>query len=309
MKLSISFFFIMSFLILQNEGLAQSIEEKLYECLDHYYEEKGIDFDSELNDLESYLIQTEQIEGVSGKSYYNFYSKITSNKEISTNIDRERFKTLLDNHNFNYTNTDNCRSSISQFHVEQIAKSKFFLLQQKLDNIRNRSDLKLTPATISSAIVEVLSPSDFETPFYRASALLTVLFISDSTSDTEVNSEDPDHNKHGEDYSSYETFEIILKDDHNIYVGDKITDLKDLPKILEPFIRENLPEQHIVIEVSKNASYRVFSNLLDTVSSVYRIIRNDESLGKFKTRFDELSLSQRDSVEILIPKNITVRDF
>ncbi|XWN37233.1 MAG: biopolymer transporter ExbD [Balneola sp.] len=299
----------MSLLVLQNEGLAQSIEEKLYECLDHYYEKKGIDIDSELNDLESYLIQTEQIEGVSGKSYYNFYSKIVSNKGISTNINREKFKTLIDNHNFNYTNTDNCRSSISQFHVEQIAKSKFFVLQQKLNNIRNRSNLKLTPATVSSAIVEVLSPSDFETPFYRASALLTVLFISDLTIKIEVNSADPDQNKHGEDYTSYETFEIILKDDHNIYIGDKIIDLKDLPKTLEPFIRENLPEQNIVIEISQNASYRVFTNLLDTVSSVYRIIRNDESLGKFQTKFDELSSSQRDSVEILIPKNIIVRDF
>jgi hypothetical protein len=88
---------------------------------------------------------------------------------------------------------------------------------------------------VANAIISVLSPADFDKPYYRAMALLTILNISNIETGL-VRKMKP---VKPVDYSDYQTVSIIANSKNEIIYITKIVNEKTLKSELYNFIKQS----------------------------------------------------------------------
>lgn len=147
----------------------------LLDCIIQSYQEKDIDIISELDELEDYLIESKYLKTSSGQSYYDFFQKIIQINEIPATLDIDRFENIYKLTPDKFYNAD-CLEKLKSIDSTVIVKSKYH--QMKL-SMQKASSKGINPSNMARAITEVLTPADFEHPYFRATALLSIAYTSD----------------------------------------------------------------------------------------------------------------------------------
>ena len=286
---------------------SQSLEETLFECLVYYYEDEEIEIVSELDRIESYMIDSGVIKDGSGESFYSFYQNIVEKGEVSTEIDNEKFKRLLEVPSFGYSQTSRCQKIQNEIDSEKVQESKILELKNRLQKLE--TGLDITPKTIASVITEVLSPNDFEESIHRANALLTMLFTGDPIDEIQLESKtgnNEDDRNQLRDTSSFPKFEIELDSENRIFANSEQLNLDILPITLESFLSGNLTEHNVIISTSRDSAYRIYIEILDAVMDVYEKLRDEESIKRYGLNFKDLNDNKRETIQDIIPKIITI---
>lgn len=65
-----------------SEEANQDVEKFLYNCLEESFEKESVDLESELDRLEKFFIQNEDLSDASGDSYFEYLLKIQLKKDI-----------------------------------------------------------------------------------------------------------------------------------------------------------------------------------------------------------------------------------
>jgi hypothetical protein len=149
-----------------NETKDNEIESILLDCLTKSYQEQQVDIRKELDELEKYLIESESLKSSSGQSFYDFYKEIEQLNDVPTTVDSKMFENI-----FKLTPNEfyavECLGRLKDVDSTSLVKSKYY---QMTITMQEAESNQATLSKTANVITSILSPSDFEHPYYRAIA-------------------------------------------------------------------------------------------------------------------------------------------
>src|SRR5690606_32521971 len=117
--------------------------------------------------------------------------------------------------------------------------------------LKKASSQEMTPSNIAGAITAVLSPDDFDHPYYRAIALVSIAYISD-TDQGLFRKLKPIEKA---DYSESEIIEIAVTDMEQILLNGKARNKNELKNTLKEFIQTNKSKHLILFQSEESTPY------------------------------------------------------
>jgi hypothetical protein len=273
------------------------IETILLDCLESSYNEIEVDLNRELDILEKYLIDKGALKSSAGQSYYDIYKQVVEINDIPNELDIDKFENLLKlRPNEYYSNI--CLQSLTEIDSDEIKKSKYYQLTLKMQEFESTEET--SPSTVANAIISVLSPADFDKPYYRAMALLTILNISNIETGL-VRKMKP---VKPVDYSDYQTVSIIANSKNEIIYITKIVNEKTLKSELYNFIKQYQENHLIAFSCEKGTTYDFYLKVQDCISETYTRLRDEKSKELYKKSYSDLMESEKEIVKEIYPQNI-----
>lgn len=168
MKISV-LLLLLCMMICTTNAQQQSVEQIGLECIVASYQKKEINIKAILKELEDYLIQVGSLKDRSGKSYIAFHEKALEVDSIPTRIP-ENLVLTISRVSYGFHMDNECRKHIrSASNFEQSTFKKLIDLSKE----------PLPPHNITKAYgiereLSVMQPKDFENPFYKAMALISI---------------------------------------------------------------------------------------------------------------------------------------
>jgi biopolymer transport protein ExbD len=269
------------------------IESILLGCLTKSYEEQQVDINKELDLLEKYLIESKSLKSSSGQSYFDFYQEIVRLNDIPATLDYDRFDNIYKLTPNQFYSTD-CLEELKRLDSTAIANSKY---NQMTVAIQQAADDEVSPSNIAKAITSVLTPSDFDKPYYRAVALLTIAY----TANTEIGLERQLITVDNEDFSSYEVMTITTTDKNQIILNGKTITQEELEKKLVEFIQTNKSNHQIQFQADKGTSYDFYLRVQETIKTVYNDLRVKLAKEKFNKSYNELNEDEQKEIREIYP--------
>jgi len=271
----------------------ETLECILFDCLVENFKDKGINIKYELNELENYLIKNKLIESSSGEAYFNFYKKVEESNDFPVILDKERFS-KISNVNLQKSYSNDCLEKIFELNPEEIKTSKFYKLY--LINQGTNIDSELSLSNIAKNITSILTPKDLETPYYRASLLLSIIHISQLESGFESKVIIKENNN--------PELSIKISSENKIFIGNKEISIEELKTKLEEFILTNKNKNQIIFSSEKEARYSFYIKVQECIMDVYRKVRESESKKIFKKSFQDLSENEKNEILSTYPSKI-----
>lgn len=269
------------------------IESILLDCLTKSYGEQQVNINKELDLLEKYLIESKSLKSSSGQSYFDFYQEIVRLNDIPATLDYDRFDNIYKLTPTQFYSAD-CLEELKRLDSTAIANSKY---HQMTVAIQQAADDEVSPSNIAKAITSVLTPSDFEKPYYRAVALLTIAY----TANTEIGLERQLITVDNEDFSSYEVMTITTTDKNQIILNGKTITQEELEKKLVEFIQTNKSNHQIQFHADKGTSYDFYLRVQETIKTVYNDLRVKLAKEKFNKSYNELNEDEQKEIREIYP--------
>jgi biopolymer transport protein ExbD len=269
------------------------LEEILLDCLNQSYGEQQVDINNELDEHEAYLIESKSLESTTGQSYFDFYKQVVRLNDIPATLDYGRFENIYKLTPNQFYSID-CLEELKQLDSTTIANSKY---NQMTVAVQKAASDEVSPSKIAKAITSVLSPSDFDTPYYRAVALLTIAYTANPDNGLE---RQLTHNDN-EDYSAYQIMTVSTTDKNQITLNEKEVSQEELKIALSDFIKSNNSNHLIKFQADKGTSYDFYLQVQDTIKSVYNDLRDELANEKFGKTYNELNENEQKEIREIYP--------
>lgn len=269
------------------------IEAILLDCLTKSYGEQQVDFNKELDLLEEYLIENKYLKSASGQSYFNFYQEIVKLNDIPVTLNYGRLSNI-------YKLTPNqlysvdCLEELKQLDSSDIVNSRYNQIKVA---IQQAAADKVSPSNIAKAITSVLTPSDFDKPYYRTIALLTIAY----TANTDIGLERQLITVDKEDFSSYEVIIITTTDENQIILDGQTISLEELEKKLCEFIEISKANHQIQFQPNRGTSYSFYLKVRETINTIYNDLRVKLAQDKFNKSYNELNEDEQKEIREIYP--------
>lgn len=273
------------------------IEGILLDCLTQSYGEQQVDIIKELDELEAYLIESKSLESTSGQSYFDFYEKIVELNDIPATLDNDRFENIF-KLTPNQFYSVHCLEELNQLDSTTIANSKF----KQMTVAIKKADLdEVSPSNIAKAITSVLRSSDFDNPYYRAVALLTIAYSAntDKGLERQLTPNDSENN------NASEPITVSTTDKNQIIVKGKEVSQEELTSILRNFIMINKSNHLIKFQADKGTSYDFYLKVQDAIKSVYNDLQDELANEKFRKTYNELNKNEQKEIREIYPFRMT----
>ena len=272
------------------------IENILMNCLINSYQAKGVDIEDELSKLEKHLIENGDLKSKSGQAFYDFYKKVVSLNDIPTTLNYDKFEAIYKlNPNEYYSN--DCLRELTRLDSLEVATSEYFLLNQKIQEVSQQGNI--SPSKISEAILSVLSPSDFERPYYRASGLLAIAWTSNpETGKTEL------IEPKTIDYSNFPIITIKASDKNEIIVNGETVNENKFETELTAFIRKNQSKHQIEFSSDKETAYGFYIKVQNSILEIYSSLRDEKAKEIFNKSYSNLTVDEQKKINEIYPTRI-----
>jgi len=271
------------------------IEAILFDCLIESYNQQGVDLQLELDSLESYLIENESLTSSSGQSYSDFYQQIVELDDIPATLDYDKFENIYAINPSQYYSTD-CLEKLNTIDSTELANSKHIRMHLAIEKASVNG---VSPSAIASAITGVLGPTDFDHPYYRATALLTIAHTCTGT-DNLKQLEQPIP---GKDASTAVKMTVFVTENTLLVVGTDTVDKEKLHKVLYEFIEVNT-HHTIQLEAESGTHYDFYVEVQDLLARVYMALRNDLAMASYDKSFSELPTERQEEIRAFYPTSI-----
>lgn len=273
------------------------IESVLLDCLESSYNEIGVDLNRELDALEQYLIDDGTLHSNSGQAYFNFYKRVVEINDIPNEIDIDKFENLMKLKPIEYYSSS-CINNLKKNDSTEIINSKYYQMTLKMQEVVTNGEI--SPSSVANAIISVLKPSDFDKPYFRAIALLTIL----NTSNIETGLKRELLPKKQKDYSDFRSVSILANSKSEIILNDKIISSETLKNKLYDFIKNNQEHHLIVFSSEKGTTYDFYLKVQNHIFETYSRLREEKSQELYNKSFSELSEMENDKIKEIYPQNI-----
>jgi len=273
------------------------IETVLLNCLESSYNEIEVELNRELDELEKYLIDKGTLNSSAGQSYYDLYKQVVEINDIPNELNIDKFENLIKlKPNEYYSNI--CLQSLTKIDSSEITASKYYQLTLKMQEVASKGEI--SPSSIANAIISVLTPSDFDNPYYRAIALLTIA----NTSNIETGLVRKMKPINSVDYSNQQTVSILANSNSEIIYNTKIISEKNLKNELYNFIKQNQENHLISFSSEKGTTYDFYLKVQDYISETYSRLRDEKSKELYKKSFSDLTEIEKERIMEIYPQNI-----
>ncbi len=269
-----------------------NIETVLLNCLENSYNKIGVDIYIELDKLEQYLIEKGFLSSTSGQSYYDFYKQIIAVNHMPSKLETDKLDNLLKLKPDNYY-SDICLQRLTKVDSSEIKTSKYYQMVLKMQEIS--SNERISSSSVARALTSILTPSDFDKPYYRAIALLTIVNIS-NIEKTLV--------RKTIDYSDGQKVLILINSKNEIIYNQELVNKRQLKDKLYNFIKQNQANHLIVFSNEKGTAYHLYLKIHNCISETYIKLRNEKSKEFYNKLFSDLTNSEKEKIIKIYPQNI-----
>lgn len=261
----------------------QDVEKFLYNCLEESFEKESVDLESELDRLEKFFIQNEDLSDASGDSYFEYFLKIQLKKDILLAVPppAEDFFELLKLDPGSYYSSD-CLEKLRQMNSQVLYGSSYFLMSKALSALNPET---ITPAEVSRAISEVLNVNDFETPFYRALTLLTMLNLA--SSDPLVSEPTTEFNE-----ADYFVIPIFISGKDELFLSKRPITVEDFRLELEGLIQEHT-DYYMILEFDRKSSFNFYTSIRKEIANILSSLAEEASMTLFNKEYSSLNEAQQ----------------
>lgn len=280
-----------------NSQEVKDIEKVLYDCLNSSFLEKGVNLNNTLTEFENYLLKERILEADAGQSYYDFFKSISNGGKPFESLKVNGFDCLRRLSPKNYYPTV-CLKEILNIDSTVVAQSQYFQVIQKLQQISFDGSVALS--NIAQTIISVLSPVDFEKPYYRAISLLAIVNL------TKLETGIMNHLTFKDSRKSLEVSSVKVKTTENseIEYNEKVIDVEQLSERLESYIEKNRENHQIILEASRETPYVFYLKVQSCLLEVYKRLREKEANKTYKKVFENLKQEEKEEIMKKYPQNI-----
>jgi len=292
---------LLTFQVLSSHGQeTDTVESILLHCLTESFEENGIDLDNELDSFETYLIRNSFLGSSDGTSYYQFYQKIIALKDIPAIADPEQFAGLYSLTPDEYYSPE-CFSKLQALAQQEIEGSKYYSMVMAMQQAV--TDSSFSPAVVARAIASVLAAPDFDKPYYRAVALLTISYAANARS--RMPARLPPFEDRETGHKRCDSLNVFLSATDEVMIGLSVTSPEEFQTRLRVFILENDSSHVILLRYDRGTSYEFYKKILDLISRIYHDIREQKAQELHGRPFDELPDPEKEKIQKTYPFHIS----
>jgi len=287
-KYLILFITLMIFQPVFSQESNQEVEKFLYNCLEESFEKEGVNLNSELDRLEKFLIQNGDLLEASGDSYFEYFLEIQLKKDVLLTVppSAEEFSGILKLDPSLYYSSD-CLEQLRKMNSQSLQGSSYFMMSKALAALNPET---ITPEKVSKAISGVLEVEDFETPFYRALTLLTMLNLAsaapfDSQSTSELNSAD------------YFVIPIFISGEDELFLSKKQVTVEDFRLELAKLIEQH-PDYYMILEFDRKSSFNFYTSIRKEIADILGMLSGEASKTLFNKEYSALDEAQQLQIDI-----------
>jgi hypothetical protein len=272
----------------------QDVEKFLYNCLEESFKKEGVDLDYELDRLEKFFIQNGDLSDSSGDSYFGYFLKIQLKKDILLAVPppEEDFVELLKLDPSSYYSED-CLEKLRQMNSQAVQGSSYFSMSKALAALNPET---ISPAEVSRAISEVLNVEDFETPFYRALTLLTMLNLA--SSDPMVSEPTTEF-----DEADYFIIPIFISGIDELFLSKRSITIEDFRLELAGLIKEHA-DYYMILEFDRKSSYNFYTSIRKEIANILGSFAEEASRTLYDREYSALDEAQRLQIDMRYPFRI-----
>jgi biopolymer transport protein ExbD len=288
-------YFVAIVIILQAVGCSAQKEQKLLECIVKSYENAGIEVMPLLNDMENRLIETGVLASCEGLSYYSYLEQISKNGlPDKPQIDMTSYAGLLSLSVNQYYYGCPERKSFSTKKQRRLSE-KFAMLSQK-----EAVSLEI----VAKTIISVLSPTDFEIPYYR---VITLLIIANLNVPVDTSFTHPDVAETPTLPEGMKTMSIFIDGNNKIHLNSAIVSPDQVQGFLKKFIKTEQANHCIELTAERGVNYSLYVDLQNSLLKIYNSLREEEAHNQFDRPYEELTKEEQNTVNEVYPVRIIER--
>ena len=286
------------FVLLSCKAQDQSIEDKLYSCIDKHYADNNIDLGASLDSLENYLISKNILSSKDGIGKVKFYEDIIRDGQVP-GIERiELMNKLADNY-YGNSFVKKCLFAKSQTDSSQFIKTQFYKTSEAI-----KSEIKqgnLSPITVSKAMLSHLSKEDFEKPLYRAHMLISYVMTADR--DQAYIRQIPKSLKEVP-IPDNQGFLIDLTTKNKLLINGEQIDSEDLKTELLKYFDKFDESTYVRLVANPKTEYSIFSKIHSEIEMAYQKYWDQIALRDYKKEFNKLNSTEQNEIEKQYPIRI-----
>ena len=314
--------FIISILLFStNCQVGSKIEKDLYECILESYENKNIDFENELTQLENILIEENILENKSSKAYYKLLEEFYNNQHIFNPIENHLY--LWENLSPSQIVLDSNCTNISK-QILNLKDTKFHILQSIYsDSIPKYGDINIK--LLTEDLLEILSPKDLKKPLYK---MLLIWFWSTNVNvDVGITRTLPPPTDFEEKQIKQRNILIVLITEKNeLFVNSEKTKINELKNIVKEFYsnpnnsptlsekkfteidllgNQQISKGIVSLQNNRGVYYEFYIQVQNIIVAAINELRNEFAMQFFKKEFNNLNKEQQKAIQIKYPFSIS----
>lgn len=275
----------------------EEVETILLDCLENSFNEIHIDLNRELEELEQYLIYNGMLNSSSGQSYYEFYKQVVEINNIPNELDIDKFDNLIKlKPNEYYSNS--CLQRLTKTDSIDTVNSKYFLMTLKIQEMETTGKTSLS--SVAEVITSVLTPSDFDKPYYRTITLLAI--VNTSSIETGIKKRLEPENKVNN--SNSKTVSILANSKSEIIYNERIINVNIFRSELYKFIKQNQKNHLIVFSGERETTYKFYTKVQGFIFEIYSRLRDEKAKELYEKSFSNLTEDEKDIIKEIYPINI-----
>jgi biopolymer transport protein ExbD len=290
---------LISFILLSCKAQDESIEGKLYSCIEKHYEDNNIDLDASLDSLENYLISKNILSSKDGEGKIKFYEDIIKNGEIP-GIERIELMDDLSNHYYGNDFVKNCLFAKNDLDSLEYIETKFYKTSEAINNDVVKQG-HVSPVSVSKAMLSHLTKEDFEKPIYRAHMLISFVMTADK--DQAFIRQIPKSSSEAlaNDNKGF-TIDLTTKD--KLLINGKQFESEDLQAELLKYIDKFDESTYVRFVANPQTEYGFYSKIHSVIEMTYQKYWSQVALRDYKKEFSKLNSTEQNEIKKRYPFRI-----
>lgn len=290
-------FIFLTFKLLPSFGQqSDSLENLLYTCIVQSFQEQEIDLSKQLDYFEKQMILKGVLDAKDGASYYKLYQKLAANGDKVFDIDPDFYKKITRVHPMDYYSPA-CISKVIQLDSNILMNSKTYRLARDFEEFKSMKYISVS--MVAEKITDVLDPSDFKHPYYRATALLSMANICKIEQGIEGLTKE--NESQAEKWDDMIKLSIQINENNQIIIADSLVKHSELKRITTEFILQNDSNHVIRLNTTRGTTYDFYIRTQEIIHKAYDEVRNHRSMDLYNKPFEELSAEKRSNIKKLYP--------
>ncbi len=268
-------------------------------CFYNAFRDNGAKFKNIIQNAETTLIENKLLRDSSGESYLNFFrnlKKIESSDVKSLGIQDYIIKFMIGTNEFDKSKFEPC--------VKALRNSKGFTESRMNENtnfIKSIRENKVTMSIteIQDEILKRFTAKDFTHDYYK---LIAFTFIEAYHVKPTV--EEVDLNKKPSTKEMETALIIELTEEDVILIKNKKMTLQQLNGSVKTYLQTDINAKIIAFKISKSVLLKFYIKVEDEVNKVYWELRNQLSIKKYNSVYNELKFDQKVWIDREFPVKI-----
>jgi hypothetical protein len=284
-------------------------EQILYSSIKASYKNKNIDIEKELDTLEADLISAGHLKSNTGSAYYAFFEEIVKRNDFSIFLNADKYTHIYQVKPTEMYSLDSLLK-LKEIDSSQLSKSKTYKLSIKMKEVKASDDF--SASQVAGGIIEILSPKDFDIPYFRAISLISIAYtlkinseyISSSLQELKPLLIFKSQQLKAKIRENRPKMIITVTKDDEIVLNKKVISFIEMMTEVKTFIKKHGKEHWIELKNEKGTSYGFYFKVNNSINEVYDDLLNKKAVELFKKPYKSLSTSERKTINDFYPKNL-----